>query len=252
MRVPRALRSVDHIFLTARAKPVQVVTMATILGVLWSGPLQGACGHDDTEVTGTTEEMDLACTSIALVDGYFDVAGLSYDLKVSIVFRDGVEISLSEGSGKLAVLGSFDGDRNLVELTRWLAREPQQLPWDLTWSREVLLSTATHEIAHAAIQAILGEDSHRLAHPWQEFIAYVVQFELMNEAMRAQILARYSQTEAFSSPAAVNSITYSLDPALFGLSSYLFAKERGGAKFVASLISGDVDFGTDDMKLLGP
>lgn len=139
-----------------------------------------------------------------------------------------------------------------MELVRWSASEPEQLPWDLSWNREVVLTAAAHELAHAAVQAILGEDAQRLAHPWQEFIACVVQFEVMSEATRAKILERYSGAEGFPSATAVNSISYGLDPALFGVSSYLFAKERGGAKFIASVISGDVDSRTDDVGPLGP
>jgi hypothetical protein len=254
VQVPMAVPSIDRLSRTAVFRPTSArVSILTILLVVLSvGPSHGACGHAGTKVTGSTEETHVACSAIALVDGFFVAAGLSYDLELNVAFRDRVEIMLSEGSGSSAVLGFYDVERNVVELTRWVATEPEQLPWNLAWSREVVLSTATHEIAHAAVQAILGEDSQRLARPWQEFIAYVVQFEVMSDATRTQILARYSQAEAFPSAAAVNSISYGLDPALFGLSSYLFARERGGAKFVADIISGDVDFRTDDAVPLGP
>lgn len=254
VQVPMAARTVARPPQTAvfrLPRNAQVVVSTIILLVLWCGSSHGACGHAGARVTGTTEEMQVACRGIALVDAFFEAAGLSYDLQVSIVFRDRVEIALGEGTS-LAVLGFYDVDRSLIELVRWSAPVPEQLPWNLSWSREVVLATATHELAHAAVQAILGEDSQRLALPWQEFIAYVVQFEVMSEASRTQILERYRQAEAFPSATAVNAISYGLDPALFGLSSYLFAKERGGARFVASIISGDVDFRTDNEGPLGP
>lgn len=82
----------------------QVVVSIFILLVLWGASAYGACGHAGARVTGTTEEMQVACKGIALVDAFFETAGLSYDLQLSIVFRDRVEIVLGDGTG-LAVLG---------------------------------------------------------------------------------------------------------------------------------------------------
>ncbi|MBD8065352.1 hypothetical protein IC608_07685 [Devosia sp. PTR5] len=85
-----------------------------------------------------------------------------------------------------------------------------------------------------------------LGHAWHEFVAYVVQFEAMDADMRRGILDQFASLEGFASPANVNAITLSFDPALFGLRAYLFARDQGGRDFAARVISGDVDFATEE------
>ena len=69
---------------------------------------------------------------------------------------------------------------------------------------------------------------------------------LIDADMRRGILDQFASLEGFASPANVNAITLSFDPALFGLRAYLFARDQGGRDFVARVISGDVDFATEE------
>ena len=224
---------------------------AGLAGMHLSIATQAACATAQVKVIGTVEERAVAHEAIARVQAYFARMGFLPCLQLRICFKDRVELALQNGD-RAAVLGRYDTVKNIVELARWTSPKPDQVPWGITWGRQMALSTATHEVVHAALEALLIGDTERLSYPWQEFIAYAVQFEVMDHEMRAQILEKYKDVERFSSAANINAITYGMDPTLFGLRSYLFAQEYGGSEFLAHLISGEVSFGTGEASPLGP
>ena len=133
----------------------------------------------------------MACGALAEVRAYFADIGFVFEPRLRVSFMRRVEIQLPEGK-KLRVSGCFDGDSGEIELVTWRGRPAdERRPWGLQWNRETVSSIAVHEMTHAALWHILAEDRERLSPAWHEFVAYVVQFELMPERTRGEVLARF-------------------------------------------------------------
>ncbi|MBK8084183.1 MAG: hypothetical protein IPK28_10305 [Devosia sp.] len=219
-------------------------TMCLVSGLTWLAclavPAMADCGTSGIKVVGTTEEVGVACEAVAGVGSYFDALGLPVEPRLTIEFSDKVEVSIGDGA-HLPVSGCYDPEGQRIQIRRWnanLADAPR--PWGLPWDRDAASSVAAHEVVHAALWVLLEGDPHRLAPAWHEFVAYAVQLDLMDDDTRERIL-REASAEAFATPESVNVIAYGFDPDLFGLRSYLFARERG-ASFIRRLIEDDVDF----------
>lgn len=103
---------------------------------------------------------------------------------------------------------------------------------------------------HAVVANLLGREYQKFAKAWHEFIAYAVQFDVMDGELKRQVLANYPDTKAFQFPENVNAIVYAADPDEFGVSSYLFTEANGGPRFIAQLLVKEVPFSTHEFEFL--
>jgi len=213
-----------------------------------------ACGYDLVEVVGDEEEISVACEALDGVLGYFAEAGYTVEPVVTISFQDEVWYDVDADEGRrIKVSGCFDMRRAAIEITRWKV-EPaiDRRPWGMAWDRPIVASILQHELIHMATIAVLAEQHARLGKAWHEFVAYAIQFELMAPAMRDRILSDHHTVAPFETPWAVNEMTYAADPDIFGLRSFLFARQRGGMAFIKEIFEHRVEIGTSDTSHICP
>jgi len=219
-----------------------------------SQPATAACGYDLVEVAGDEEEIAVACVALDGVLGYFAAAGYAVEPVVTISFQDEVWYELDASTdSRLQVSGCFDMRLSRIEITRWkIDPATERRPWGIEWDKPIVASILQHELVHMATTAVLGEQHIRLGGAWHEFVAYAVQFALMESSMRDRILARHPTIRPFESPWEVNQMTYAAEPDIFGLRAHLYARERGGMAFIREIFENEVEFGTGETSHICP
>jgi hypothetical protein len=213
-----------------------------------------ACGHERVEVFGSAREIAVACVALAGVLDYFARAGYAVEPEVTVSFQDEVWYDYEGGAGRrIKISGCYDLRRRAIEITRWTA-DPvtARRPWGQEWGRPMVASILQHEFVHMAATAVLGDGHYRLGGAWHEFVAYAVQFELMDVAMRNEILAANAGLAPFDSPWAVSQLTYAAAPDAFGLRAYLYARERGGMAFIKEVLENETELGTGETSHICP
>jgi hypothetical protein len=228
-----------------------IVIFFTFLASL---PASAACGFDRVDVDGNAEEIAVACEALDGVLAYFAGAGYAVDPVVTVSFQEEVWYEIEAGTGRrLKISGCYDLRRRSIEITRW-STDPStaRRPWGLEWDRAIVASILQHEFVHMAATTILGGDQARLGGAWHEFVAYAVQFELMEPAMRQRILATHPGLAPFESPWAINQLTYAAEPDAFGVQAYLYYRERGGSTYIREILEGEVVAGTGETSHICP
>lgn len=218
-----------------------------VLGIALCGALQARaeCGDDRIAIEGSATEIVEACKAIEDIRDYFQRLDLTFDPAIRIRFADQVFIkfySVDTSVPPLAVQvsGYFDSLRSFIEVTSLSSPAMgRRKPWGLPWSPGIAASVLRHELAHAAIHQNLGPRSKLVSKTWMEFMAYAVQIELADAALRAGIFSHYPDIAPFEMPERVNQFIYGYDPDEFAVRAYLFVKERGGPRFIRQLILGE-------------
>lgn len=229
-----------------------------LTGVALPHHAMAACGHNGVSVAGTAEEIADACRALEEVLSYFKKIGFQLDPEVSISFQDQVYIDMylqtygpagKEPVGREEVSGTFNSNRKELQITsgrRELRRERR--PWGIEWGQPIAYSILQHELAHAVVAGLLGSEYQKLGKAWHEFIAYAVQFDLMDRGLKSAVLANYPHAQPFAFPASVNSIVHCADPDAFGVSAYLYTEANGGAPFIGRILAKQVPFGTGEFE----
>jgi len=219
-----------------------------------------ACGFARVSISGTAEELADACQALDEVLDYFRKIGFRPDPEVSVSFQDQVYIDMyphtydptsRESVGKNEVSGCYDFRRRELQITsgrRAIKRERR--PWSIAWDQSIAYSILQHELAHAVVANLLGREYQKFAKAWHEFIAYAVQFDLMDRTLKSKVLANYPDAKPFQFPENVNAIVYAADPDEFAVSAYLFAEANGGPHFIGKLLAKDVPFSVQEFEFL--
>lgn len=209
-----------------------------------------ACGHERVTVSGLPEEVEDTCRAMGQVLAYFKQLGFKPDLQATIIFHERVYIDMYDVRaekivGREQVSGFFNRRANEVQITsghRGVARIRK--PWGIEWGRAIAYSILQHELVHATTAAALGSDFDKMDRAWHEFIAYAVQFDLMESELKRSVMANYPGIEPFEYPENVNQLMHAADPDTFGVRAHLFAKENGGRAFIKNVLENEIDFST--------
>lgn len=200
-----------------------------------------ACGRERVSVSGSAEEMSDACRALDEVVHYFEDLGFIVEPKVRIVFLDQVFLKLGN-EATLRVSGSFDPVTRQVQITSWNSEsQTDRKPWGITWDRLIGFSVLQHELTHMAVEEIRGTSYGGFGRAWREFIAYTVQFTLMDRNLRAAVLHNYPDMEPFDNLQNVNPVIHGFDPDAFGVRAYLYAEANGGAEFIRRILHGEFE-----------
>jgi hypothetical protein len=84
-----------------------------------------------------------------------------------------------------------------------------------------------------------------LRREWHEFLAYAIQFEMMEPALRDKALDGFHEVRAFSHLGEINEFTYGMNPEAFAVAAYKTYLDRGGSVFVGAVLR-------DEIKLPAP
>jgi hypothetical protein len=217
-------------------------------------PAHAECGHARvTIMTGSDDEKAGACKALNEVLGFFAEIGFRIDPEVSIFFSDQVFIDLfgptsRSPTARGQVSGYYDAGKKKVEVTTGSSRHRKnRRPWNESWGPQVAYSILHHEITHMAIQHSLGERYGRMAKAWVEFMAYSVQFYLMDAALRERILTSYTALRPIERPEEINPFLYIADPDAFAVAAFLYCEAHGGRALIGRLLSGTSGFNTDEL-----
>lgn len=192
------------------------------------GKSNGVCGRQDVAVTSASpRQLDEVCTAIDEVQAFFAAIGFKVDPQATIVFR----------KDNAAADRHTHGNYNPVTRKIMLYEREQARPWGEAWPH-VAATFLRHEVIHAAVVQLLASGKPDLPLEWHEFIAYAVQFELMDLAVRERILERYASVVPVSALTEINRFTYGLaDPDTFAVLAYLSYQAFGGSDLIRRLLS---------------
>ncbi len=110
----------------------------------------------------------------------------------------------------------------------------------MPWGREIAASILRHELVHAAIWQIVGHNGTRLSREWHEFVAYAVQFALMDKQLRDRIMARHADVHHVGNLNEVNEYTCGMNPEAFAVLAHKTYRHRGGAAFLGRLLRAEI------------
>lgn len=192
------------------------------------------CGFHGVSITyGDAAELEAACGALADIVAWFQHAGFDITPRISLRFADR---SVARSFGQISSHGYFDAP----QLRIVVHRTSDVSPWGLPWSRGLAVSFLHHELAHMAVWQITGGDIARLRREWHEFIAYAVQFDLMDRVLRAELLATQEHVHAFDQLLQVNELTYHMNPEVFAIAAYKTYLAKGGPQFVGQLLRAEI------------
>lgn len=217
-----------------------LLTVLTLLFVCPLAQAHAACGNEKVTVEGSEEEASVACDAYAMVADYF--AKLGHPVSPSFEVRFETTVHVDGSADGYPVTGLFTPEEHLVEVTALDSTAPARaLHWRQPWTRPLARSILLHEFTHAFVDAVLPG---QLPQAWNEFVAYAVQFELMDPALRGAILADYPGATAYEDASLVCELGYVLDFDLFGVRAYLTAEAGGGSAYVGRILSREVQTST--------
>jgi len=183
------------------------------------------CGDSRVDVAyATPAEAGEICVALADVVRYFRAVGFRIVPRISVI----VQTRPAAGASRDARMHGFldtPGQKIVV------FRAPDLAPWGVERDRDLASSFIRHEFVHMAILQVLPTDYVRLRPEWHEFIAYVAQLALMDDALRDRVLARYPDVEAATELTAINELTYAMDPDRFAITAYRTYLARGRDRF---------------------
>jgi hypothetical protein len=197
------------------------------------GVARAECGYRQLTVEGTTGEITMACEALASVSHYFAGLGETDVPPLTVRFDESVELP---GAPGLKLAGLFRGADEVVDVVRPSSTHfNRPLHWNQLWTPAVARSVLEHEFAHAFAYPIGGQ---HLDYAWNEFVAYAVQFSVMDSWLRARILITYPTAAPYPKAALVCDLSYLADVDLFAVRSYLTAEAKGGRSFIGAVLSG--------------
>lgn len=201
-------------------------------GTAAQGRAPGICIRGDVAVqSADPQQIREACEAVYDVLTYFDGLGFKIAPQVTIAFRGDIDAK----EGHKHAHGSYDPATRAIRL---YAREQAQ-PWGEPWPN-VRGSFIRHEVAHAVVVQILAIRGSDLPREWHEFIAYAVQFELMEPAIRYRILERYSNVAPAPALTQINPFTHGLaDPDTFAVLVFKTYHAFGGRDLVRRLLTAE-------------
>lgn len=211
------------------------------LAALMSGAFAAAaavertdCGHRNVEVVSADRaDLAAACSALADTAAYFRRIGFRLQPRFDLRYEDHETHRTADPA---SAYGHFDSRSRRIVVHASSTIEP----WGLAWDRKLAASFVRHELVHMALWEIFDGDRARLAREWHEFIAYAVQFELMDPGLRRKVLARGAGVQPFQTLEAVNEFTYGMNPDVFAVAAYRSYRERGADKFVGRLLRGEI------------
>lgn len=194
------------------------------------GKSNGVCGRRDVSVTwANSRQIDEVCTAIDEVQAFFAAVGFKVDPQVTIEFAKDI------GGG--ADHRHTHGNYNPMTRKIMLYEREQARPWGEEWTL-VATTFLRHEVIHAAVVQLLASRKPDLPREWHEFIAYAVQFELMEPAVRERILTRYASVVPVSALTEINRFTYGLaDPDTFAVLAYRSYLAFGGSDLIRRVLA---------------
>jgi hypothetical protein len=210
-----------------------------------------ACGHDGLVITGTADETADACRALSKVLDRFEAYGHSIQPAFSLSFEPHVSIDLlnaSDGSvtETVEVSGYYDNRRDAIHVASGSRRSDKtRAPWGIEWSQPIASSILEHELAHAVMADLLGPDYNRVGRAHHENVAYVIQFDVMDPALRSRILSTHPTVDAFPGREAVNGVAHDIDPEAFGIRAYRFSQTEDGELLVRQVLGRQVGLGDE-------
>ncbi len=240
-----------------RRAALLMLWVAIVVASLSLGPAAHAgCATGTITIIGSVEEEQAACAALDSVLEWFREIGFDLDLVATVHCKDAVFCEFTEGADgrdvcQVQVSGLFDFSRWTVEITSADSPHRQlRQRWGIDWGPEIAFSILQHELTHLAVAGVLREGFRDLAAPWHEFIAYAVQFDVMDPALRARILDGFPGVGLFSRPESINPTIYGADPDLFALRPWFYMRENGGGDLIRAILDGEVGASASDVNYL--
>ncbi|MEQ9316438.1 MAG: hypothetical protein RLN72_11350 [Henriciella sp.] len=178
-------------------------------------------------------ELDLACAALGDIVSFFQSIDFNIAPTGALQFADRAIDHTSEG---FTAHGFFDAPQSRIVIFR----TSNVSPWGQQWSSNLAGSFLRHELAHMAIWEVVNRNGVALRPEWHEFIAYAIQFDLMESDLRDLLFATRADARPFEDLLQVNEFISRMDPELFALAAYETYLVRGGKQFVGQLLRAEV------------
>lgn len=166
-------------------------------------------------------DRTIACKAANIVEDFYADIGYPINLTSHIVFQQYLFAADARTNGK------YFPAEDIIFVMRDRAGEfgPS---FGIPINSEINASIIEHEMHHAAIFLILGENATSLNRGFHEFLAYCGQFNSMRPALREEILAASQDAIKFQMDTQINDIVYAIaEPIDFAAKSWLTCSEAG-------------------------
>lgn len=206
----------------------------------------GTCGKEQALIHYTDEnDYRLGCEGVAHAKNFFAEYGFATNTPINIFFRSQVTEKLSiKTENQEQIYAYYNSQNNSAYISSIASKfvsgnqraffgitvqQDSPLP---SYDRRQMLeemhrSTVAHEVAHLIAHfnfrlATSSEEcmSCNLGHGVQEYVAAVVQFDLLEENLRRHLLLQYDPKIIFDNEDQINSVLYSCDPEGFAVMSF--------------------------------
>ena len=185
------------------------------------------------------ESQQIVCQAAENVETFFNDIGYSITLDNEIYFHFTIGNITSPKSSYVS-FGYYDSKSTHVHVPYPELFDLDQTLFGVVITPDVTLSIIYHELFHAAIFQIFGNDHHKLSSAWHEFAAYCGQFYFMPDYLREEIELLHPNARPFKSESYVNIMLYGLSVDWFGISSYMTCKTKGIENMMSRIINLDV------------
>jgi len=196
------------------------------------------CGRERVTVVGDPDERDRTCVALSDVSDYFARAGFQIQFDLTVRFVTQIEMSDLSSKHHEPVSGYYRASNHEIRVLHanapWIS---ERRPWHLSWDQEIGFSILEHEVVHASIAYIMGDNYSRLPHAWHEALAYAVEISLMKPELRAKLLANFPAVQAFSSTLEINDVTYAFGPDAFAIAAYKTYVKNNDVEFLKRAIN---------------
>lgn len=190
----------------------------------------GECEHIGlTVLNNDPNELIMVCRAVSDITAYFQSIGFDLTPNGTLLFND-------RSSERTFTHGYFDSKRSQIVVYR----TTNMKPWGQPWTSRMAGSFLRHELVHMVIWEIVSGDPARLRPEWHEFIAYAIQFDLMDPQQRTSLLAPMAHIRPFETLLEVNEFTAHMKPSQFAIAAYKTYLGKGARKFVKQLLLGEI------------
>ena len=185
------------------------------------------------------EAHQTVCHAAKNVETFFNDMGYSITLDNEIYFHFSIGNITSPKSSHV-FFGYYDKEYGNVHIPYPELFDLDQTLFGVAITPDVTLSIIYHELFHAGIYKIFGDEHYKLSSAWHEFAAFCGQFHFMPDYLKEKIELLNPTIGPFESESYVNNLLYELAVDWFGVSAHMTCKTKGIENMLSRIINLDV------------
>ena len=202
------------------------------------------CGLENVKVEFSAQkDAEIACEGVRRALNFFAAYGFSEFQHVHIIILDhvisetGVENEGNKESNIFCAFYNRIANHSVITSCETALAKQRMIFGSIPNTHEYHRSIVAHEVAHNLYHQIFEAMGKEVERPLTEFVSYVVQIETLDEPEKLQVLELWPH-KTFRSIYQINSLSWVMNPNLFGIMSYRYHREN--PSFIKSILAGEI------------